>query len=308
MHPAFGMFLARALAALADELGSPKPPPHHRGGRRRRNARPPDPGRAGRIRTRPSRSSAGARAALRRDRGGRGRRRLTAPSTWCSPTSSSTTSRSDWSRDGQEVLIGLDGDTLVEHRRRARSRARRAARRHRHNRGRRRARRHPALHRRARRGRSTRGYALLIDYGDESGAGEPHGYREHRTVEDVLAAPGAVDITAGVDFWWVADHARTAACNAFPLVQPDRRAARARLRAVAARRARDANRNSSPAARGSRPSAPGRCDPARRCWWTPARSAGCAGCCSPPRASGSRRGWRRAGTERPIDRFRRAPG
>jgi SAM-dependent MidA family methyltransferase len=43
------------------------------------------------------------------------------------------------------------------------------------------------------------GYVLLIDYAASEAAGPVHGYRGHRVVEDVLAAPGRSDITAGVD-------------------------------------------------------------------------------------------------------------
>jgi NADH dehydrogenase [ubiquinone] 1 alpha subcomplex assembly factor 7 len=55
-------------------------------------------------------------------------------------------------------------------------------------------------------GALVRGIALLIDYGDTSGgaAGEVHGYRRHRLVEDVLADPGESDITAGVDLTAIA--------------------------------------------------------------------------------------------------------
>lgn len=46
-----------------------------------------------------------------------------------------------------------------------------------------------------------RGYVLLIDYGwADRPASEVHGYRQQREVADVLADPGAVDITAAVDF------------------------------------------------------------------------------------------------------------
>lgn len=48
--------------------------------------------------------------------------------------------------------------------------------------------------------RLVRGYALLIDYGALEGpAGDVHGYRDHRVLEDVLEAPGDADVTAGVD-------------------------------------------------------------------------------------------------------------
>jgi NADH dehydrogenase [ubiquinone] 1 alpha subcomplex assembly factor 7 len=44
-------------------------------------------------------------------------------------------------------------------------------------------------------------YVLVVDYGTDRGsAGEVHGYRGHRVVDDILAAPGSTDITAGVAF------------------------------------------------------------------------------------------------------------
>ena len=53
------------------------------------------------------------------------------------------------------------------------------------------------------------GYALFIDYGAEGHTGGPvHGYAGHRLVEDVLADPGASDITSGVDFTQLAARAR----------------------------------------------------------------------------------------------------
>jgi SAM-dependent MidA family methyltransferase len=62
-----------------------------------------------------------------------------------------------------------------------------------------------------------RGYALLIDYGG-GGGGPVHGYARHQPIEDVLATPGAVDVTAGVDFEWISQHARARGLQAFPLV------------------------------------------------------------------------------------------
>jgi SAM-dependent MidA family methyltransferase len=64
-----------------------------------------------------------------------------------------------------------------------------------------------------------RGYALLIDYGDDGASGPVHGYRAHRPVEDVLRAPGTSDITAGVDFGEIARHARARGLHAFPLTR-----------------------------------------------------------------------------------------
>jgi SAM-dependent MidA family methyltransferase len=63
------------------------------------------------------------------------------------------------------------------------------------------------------------GYALLIDYGGvgEPG-GPPHGYREHRPVEDLLDRPGMTDITSGVDFELMGAHAEKQGLIAFPSV------------------------------------------------------------------------------------------
>ena len=63
------------------------------------------------------------------------------------------------------------------------------------------------------------GYALLIDYGAVGEPGGPtHGYRGHRLVDDVLDRPGTTDITAGVDFALIADHAERNGLVAFPPV------------------------------------------------------------------------------------------
>jgi SAM-dependent MidA family methyltransferase len=64
----------------------------------------------------------------------------------------------------------------------------------------------------------TNGYALIIDYGRDDAGGPVHGYRAHRPVGDVLAAPGTTDITAGVDFGWVSRRATEAGLHAFPTV------------------------------------------------------------------------------------------
>jgi SAM-dependent MidA family methyltransferase len=64
-----------------------------------------------------------------------------------------------------------------------------------------------------------RGYALLIDYGSDDGpAGQVHGYRGHRLLEDVLDDPGSADVTAGVDFAAVARRAREAGLASFETV------------------------------------------------------------------------------------------
>lgn len=60
---------------------------------------------------------------------------------------------------------------------------------------------------------------LMIDYGTDKGAGGPaHGYAAHRVVEDLLAAPGKTDITAGVDFGFLADAAGAEGLHALPTV------------------------------------------------------------------------------------------
>jgi SAM-dependent MidA family methyltransferase len=63
-----------------------------------------------------------------------------------------------------------------------------------------------------------RGYALLIDYGGAGGGGPVHGYMRHQPIEDILAAPGVVDVTAGVDFGWISQRAQARGLHAFPLV------------------------------------------------------------------------------------------
>jgi SAM-dependent MidA family methyltransferase len=67
-----------------------------------------------------------------------------------------------------------------------------------------------------------RGYAVLIDYGsDGPQAGEVHGYRGHRVVEDVLAHPGSTDVTAGVDLGAVIDRAQAAGLVSFGTVSQE---------------------------------------------------------------------------------------
>jgi SAM-dependent MidA family methyltransferase len=64
-----------------------------------------------------------------------------------------------------------------------------------------------------------RGYALLIDYGGVgTPGGDVHGYRDHRVIEDMLADPGSTDITSGVDFATIANHAERRGLVAFPTV------------------------------------------------------------------------------------------
>jgi len=54
-----------------------------------------------------------------------------------------------------------------------------------------------------------RGYVWIVDYGTAArDAMQVHGYRDQQEVDDVLAEPGTVDITSGVDFAALAEHAR----------------------------------------------------------------------------------------------------
>jgi SAM-dependent MidA family methyltransferase len=55
-------------------------------------------------------------------------------------------------------------------------------------------------------GKLHRGHGVIIDYGSagDEERGSVHGYRDQRLVEDVLRDPGTTDITAGVDFGYVA--------------------------------------------------------------------------------------------------------
>jgi SAM-dependent MidA family methyltransferase len=62
-----------------------------------------------------------------------------------------------------------------------------------------------------------RGYALLIDYAAGPNA-EIHGYREQRTVSDILDSPGTADITAGVDFGMLAERAEALGLRSFAAV------------------------------------------------------------------------------------------
>jgi SAM-dependent MidA family methyltransferase len=217
VHPAFGTFLARALAELADALGAPDPLHITEVGAG-------DGTLARQVLAEVDAAytavdiSVGARTALREIEGIEVAEHLTAPVDVVLAHELLDNLPFRLVRDGREVLIGVDDDTLVEHR--------------------------VALDDELAdllagidttgdlvapvgilsfidelAAALTRGYALLIDYGDESGAGLPHGYREHRVVENLLAAPGTSDITAGVDLGWVARHAEHRGLHAFPAVR-----------------------------------------------------------------------------------------
>lgn len=59
---------------------------------------------------------------------------------------------------------------------------------------------------------------LAIDYGAGAGTGPAHGYAGHRVVDDLLAAPGSADITAGVDLGAIAAAVEASGGRAFPSV------------------------------------------------------------------------------------------
>jgi len=218
VHPAFGRFVARALATLGSALGSPDP-------LRVAEVGAGDGTLAGQILTELDCAytaveiSPGARRALAGIDGLEVAERLTAPVDLVLAHELLDNLPFRLVRDGREVVIDLDDDTLIE--RSAPLDDELAA----------------VLH-----GIDTdadlvvpvgalafidqlagvlpRGYALLIDYGDEAGAGGAlHGYRDHRIVEDVLAAPGTTDITSGVDLGWVARHAERRGLHAFPAIR-----------------------------------------------------------------------------------------
>jgi SAM-dependent MidA family methyltransferase len=68
-----------------------------------------------------------------------------------------------------------------------------------------------------------RGSVLVIDYGTIDGpVGTARGYRAHRLVTDLLARPGETDVTAGVAFDRIVEHARGLGLHAFgPVPQAD---------------------------------------------------------------------------------------
>ena len=178
-----------AARSLADAARLAGPAAHHRGGRRRRDARPPDPRRARRLLHGRRGERGRADGAARDRRGSRSPSASPRPSMWWWPTSSSTTCRSDSSQGGREVLIGLEGEHAGRAARRARRRLSGLLAGIDDNRGlvvpvgilgfidel-------AASHARLRPADRLRGRVRA--------AGPAHGYREHRIVEDVLAAPG----------------------------------------------------------------------------------------------------------------------
>ncbi len=216
VHPAFGMFVARALSPLRDALAPD-------GDLRLTEVGAGDGtlalqvlGALDDIRYTAVEISAGARAALAAREGIQVADELRPPVDVVLAHELLDNLPFRLVRDGAEVTVGVDGDTFVEGTRAI----------------------DPALRAAIGDGPTDgdlvvptgalafvdrvaasleRGYALLIDYGgDESGP--VHGYRRQQPVDDVVRAPGAVDVTAGVDFTWIADHARGRGLHAFPLV------------------------------------------------------------------------------------------
>ena len=122
---------------------------------------------------------------------------------------------------------------------------------------------------------------LAIDYGSDRGSGGPaHGYASHRVVEDLLAAPGTTDITAGVDFGFLGEASTAQGLRAFRDGLPARRADRARASSTGCTPSSSASRTcSTPGAAPTR-CARGAAEAARRCWPTPPGSGGSGGSCA----------------------------
>jgi SAM-dependent MidA family methyltransferase len=66
------------------------------------------------------------------------------------------------------------------------------------------------------------GYAIFVDYGRRGRSDAAHGYAQQRHVDDVLAEPGAHDITAGLDVDLIG---RLAASNGLVAFEPVRQRA-----------------------------------------------------------------------------------
>jgi SAM-dependent MidA family methyltransferase len=216
VHPAFGMFVARALAQLRDALSRDGDLRLTEVGAGDGTLASQILGTSGRIRYTAVEISAGARAALAAREGVEVADELRPPVDVVLAHELLDNLPFRLVRDGAEVTVGVDGDTFVEQTRAI----------------------DPAL-RAAIGDRPTdrdlvvptgalafidrvsasleRGYALLIDYGGDA-SGPVHGYRRQQPVGDVLRTPGSVDVTAGVDFSWIADHSRSRGLHAFPLV------------------------------------------------------------------------------------------
>ena len=216
VHPAFGMFVARALAPMRDALAPDGDLRLTEVGAGDGTLASQILGTSDRIRYTAVEISAGARAALAARDGVRCADELRPPVDLVLAHELLDNLPFRLVRDGDEVTVGVDGAALVERTRpldldlRAAIDDQRAdgdlvvptgalA----------------FIDRVA--ASLERGYALLIDYGGDA-SGPVHGYRQHQPVDDVLHAPGSVDVTAGVDFSWIVDHARSRGLHAFPLV------------------------------------------------------------------------------------------
>jgi SAM-dependent MidA family methyltransferase len=216
VHPAFGMFVARALAPLRDALAPDGDLRLTEVGAGDGTLASQILGTSDRIRYTAVEISAGARAALAAREGVEVTDELRPPVDVVLAHELLDNLPFRLVRDGDEVTVGLDGDGFVERTQPLDAELRAAV-------GDR-----PIdvdlvvptgglafIDRVA--ASLERGYALLIDYGGDA-SGPVHGYRRQQPVDDVLNAPGSVDVTAGVDFSWIADHARRRGLHAFPLV------------------------------------------------------------------------------------------
>ena len=305
VHPAFGMFVARALEPLAAALGSPTP-------LRISEVGAGDGTLARQILDALDAAytaieiSAGARDALGDIDGLSVAERLAAPVDLVLAHELLDNLPFRVVEERCEVAIDLDGDALVERTVPIDDGSGGHARGRRHRGAPRRARRRARLHRRDRRRPRERLRApdrLRRRGGGWAGArlprppprrGHPRGARHRRHHRGgrprVARSPR-----------------RTTRPPRLPHGAPERRAARARVRGLVPRASSSANRSTSRAGRASRRSARGRRARAPRCWWTRARSVGCDGSCSPLPVFPSPHGSAPHRTEGPIDLRRRPP-
>jgi SAM-dependent MidA family methyltransferase len=216
VHPAFGMFVARALAPLRDALAHDRDVRLTEVGAGDGTLASQILGSLDRVRYTAVEISAGARATLAARDTMEVAEELRPPVDIVLAHELLDNLPFRLVRDGEEVTVGVDGDTFVERTRPLDPKLRAAIGDHR------------AdgdlvvptaafafIDRVA--SSLDHGYALLIDYGGNA-SGPVHGYRRQQPVDDVLRAPGSVDVTAGIDFSWIADHARDRGLEPFPLV------------------------------------------------------------------------------------------
>ena len=305
VHPAFGMFVARALEPLAVALGSPTP------------LRVGEVGAGDGTLARQILDvldaaytaieiSAGARGALGDIDGLSVAERLAAPVDLVLAHELLDNLPFRVVEDGREVAIDLEGDVLVERDGRDRRRFGERARRRRLDNPSRRARRRARLHRGDRRRPANRLRPPDRLWGRNRGRtharlpGPPRrgrhprdaGQRRHHRRDRLRVARSP---------------RRTTRPPRVPQRAPKRRAARARVRGLVPRASSSGNSSTSRAGRASRRFARGRRARAPPYSWTRARSVGCDGSFSPLPVFPSPHGSAPHRTEGPIDLRRRPP-